>query len=75
MDEIYSGRPHLVDLLAAAVCQIYLLSLCLSIQVLRGQFAEQSASTGNKETSSSRMEGKQTRTAKPFAVYVKLMKP
>jgi len=72
MDEIYSRRPYLVDLLAAAVCQSV---SCLSVQVLSEQFAEQSASTGIKEASSSSKERKQTRTKKPFAVYVKLMKP
>jgi hypothetical protein len=35
---------------------------------LSEQFAEQSASTGIKETSSSSKDSKQTRTAKPFAV-------
>jgi hypothetical protein len=76
MDEIYSRRPYLVDLLAAAVCQSVFcllslslsLSIYLSIQVLSEQFAEQSASTGIKETSSSSKDSKQTRTAKPFAV-------
>jgi hypothetical protein len=43
--------------------------------VLSEQFAEQSASTGIKEARSSSKERKQTRKAKPFAVYVKLMKP
>jgi hypothetical protein len=72
MDEIYSRRPHLVDLLAAAACQSV---SCLSVSIHKCYASNLQNNPLLQEIEKPGAERKQTRTAKPFAVYVKLMKP